>query len=525
MSLAVSLQGITVRFAAVTALNKIDLRVERGTIHAVVGENGAGKTTLMRVLYGAQRPTEGTVEVEGQPVRFSGSAEAIAAGVGMVSQHYAIIPELTPLQNLMLGAEGGVAPSLAVARTRAGKLATRMGFGFDWDRPAEELGPAGAQKLEILKLLWREARIMILDEPTAMLSPADGDALFGSLRALVDAGATVILVTHRLPEVMDHCSRVTVLRAGSGVADMAVADTNAGELASLIVGDGSIAAPSMGLPAWHRRPVDATQVRPEPAPSGHGWNARETHRRDVDATLILQNLTVLDERGHEALKDATLEVRAGEVVGVAGVDGNGQRELFQAITGTAALQNGSLSLSGDDVTTGSPADRIACGLRLISEDRHAEGVIEAWSLEENAALGLQRREPLRHGGLVDEDERRSWAQRVAERFKTRNGGLGLPMASLSGGNQQRFVAARALESAPRLLLAFSPTRGLDLKGAADVYAAIRERAHEGMAALVVSFDLDELLAHCDRIVVLNHGRLTEPASRDREAIGREMVGA
>ena len=199
MSAAVSLQGITVRFGAVTALDGVDLEVERGTLHAVVGENGAGKTTLMRVLYGAQRPTEGTVEVEGRPARFGGSADAIAAGVGMVSQHYAIIPELSALQNLMLGAEGGFAPNLAAARERAQGLAERMGFAFDWDRPAAEIGPASAQKLEILKLLWREARIMILDEPTAMLSPADGEALFGSLRTLVDAGATVILVTHRLP--------------------------------------------------------------------------------------------------------------------------------------------------------------------------------------------------------------------------------------------------------------------------------------------------------------------------------------
>ncbi len=503
MSSAVSLQGITVRFGAVTALDGVDLEVERGTLHAVVGENGAGKTTLMRVLYGAQRPTEGTVLVEGEARRFHGSKDAIAAGVGMVSQHYAIIPELTALQNLMLGAEGGAAPSRAAARVRAQDLADRMGFAFEWDRPAQELGSAGAQKLEILKLLWREARIMILDEPTAMLSPADGDALFGSLRVLVDAGATVILVTHRLPEVIDHCSRVTVLRAGRRVADMAVADTNARELASLIVGGGDM---------------------PEGATLGLGVDglARESVRAGA-AVLSVAGLTVRDARGHEALKNASLTVRPGEVVGIAGVDGNGQRELFQAIVGAVRPTEGKVELEGKDVTFAPPAERLRLGLRLIPEDRHQEGVIEGWSLEENSALGLQR--SFAEGGRIDESGRHHWAQRVADRFSTRHGGLGLPMASLSGGNQQRFVAARALEYGPRLLLAFSPTRGLDLKGTADVYDAIRARARDGMAALVVSFDLDELLAHCDRIVVLNHGRLTEPAARERDAIGREMVGA
>ncbi len=500
MSEAVSLKAITVRFGVVTALEAVDLQVRRGTLHAVVGENGAGKTTLMRVLYGAQRPTAGEIEVEGSERRFGGSAQAIEAGVGMVSQHYAIIPELTSIQNLMLGAEGGGVPNLAAARAKAQALAERMGFAFDWDRPAGEMGPAGAQKLEILKLLWREARIMILDEPTAMLSPADGEALFGSLRTLVAAGATVILVTHRLPEVIDHCSRVTVLRAGRRVAEMAVADTNANELARLIIGEGVLV---------HSEPISPLGER----------------SRGEGTVLSIQNLTVHDPRGHEALKDATLTVHTGEVVGVAGVDGNGQRELFQALAGTAALRSGSVSLSGEDVTDRTPADRIAKGLRLIPEDRHEEGVVEGWSLEENAALGLQREGDLSKGAKIDEKGRRSWAERVAARFRTRHGGLSLPMASLSGGNQQRFVAARALEHGPRLLLAFSPTRGLDLKGAAEVYAAIRERAADGMAALVVSFDLDELLEHCDRIVVLNHGRLTEPAARDRETIGREMVGA
>jgi simple sugar transport system ATP-binding protein len=239
----------------------------------------------------------------------------------------------------------------------------------------------------------------------------------------------------------------------------------------------------------------------------------------------VRGLTVLGARGHEALKAVNLQVRAGEVVGIAGVDGNGQREFFQAIIGTGDVREGTIRLDGIDVSHAATSRRIESGLRLIPEDRHEEGVVEGWSLEENSVLGLQRDLFLRNGSKIDEAARHRWAEVVATRFKTRHGGLGLPIASLSGGNQQRFVAARALEHAPRVLLAFSPTRGLDIKGTADVYAAIRERAQEGMGALVVSFDLDELLEHCDRIVVLNHGQLTEPATRDRDTIGREMVGA
>lgn len=495
MSRAVRLSGITVRFGAVTALEDVDLEVEAGTLHAVVGENGAGKTTLMRVLYGAQRPSEGGVEVEGKPQTFGSSADAITAGVGMVSQHYAIIPELTCLQNLMLGAEPGAVPNQSAARTRATELAERMGFHFEWDRPAEELGPAGAQKLEILKLLWRKARIMILDEPTAMLSPQDGEALFESLHKLVAEGATVILVTHRLPEVLNHCQRVTVLRAGKRVADLPVSETDSASLAGLIVGGGV--------------PVS---------------DAIDANRTFGSVALHLKDVTVRDPRGHDALKNANLEVREGEVVGIAGVDGNGQRELFHAIIGTAALQSGAIEFVGKDISGTGTAERLVSGLRVVPEDRHEEGVIEAWSLEENSALGLQRLAPLAAGGKIDLSARHRWAEATAARFKTRHGGLRLPMSSLSGGNQQRFVAARALELGPKLLLAFSPARGLDLKGTADVYGAIREKAKGGMAALVVSFDLDELLEHCDRILVLNRGLLTQPASRNREAVGREMVG-
>lgn len=498
MTEAVRMTGISKRYGDVQALDAVDLVVEKGTLHAVVGENGAGKTTLMRALYGAMIPDSGSIEVDSKPMKFRRSSEAIDAGIGMVSQHYGIIPDLNCLQNLMLGAEGGPVMNLRDAAARADQLAAQMGFSFDWRKDAATLSPAGAQKLEILKLLWRNARIMILDEPTAMLSPQDGDALFGSLRQLVDEGATVILVTHRLPEVMDHCKRVTVLRAGKKVADRDVTDTHPAELARLIVGG------------------DVIESQPRDYEIG------------TKRVLSVNGLAVKGYRGDLALSEVSFDVREGELVGIAGVDGSGQRELFRALVGVARPVQGTIALDEADATRASTADRLERGLRLIAEDRHAEAVIEDWSLEENAALGLQRKAPFAAKGSVVTAARREEALAMAGKFKTKYGKIADEMASLSGGNQQRFVAARALSQDPRLVLAFQPARGLDLNATQSVYKGIRDACRAGAGALVVSFDLDELLEHCDRILVMNRGRMYVPEpgqERDRNAIGCLMVGA
>jgi general nucleoside transport system ATP-binding protein len=491
------MSGISKRFGSVQALTDVDLGVAAGTIHAVVGENGAGKTTLMKILYGAYQADSGQVGIDGQPVSFRSSAEAIAAGIGMVSQHYGIIPELTCLQNLMLGAEGGPLIDLARARERAQTLAQKMGFHFDWDRDAADLSPAGAQKLEILKLLWRNSRIMILDEPTAMLTPADGEALFGSLSQLAHAGATVILVTHRMPEVFSHCFAVTVLRGGKLIASVPVSQTNPGQLSEWIVGK------KLEKLAPHRS-----------APG--------------EPVLVVENLSVKGYRGDLALKEANLTVSSGEVVGIAGVDGSGQRELFHTLLGTAPIFGGNAKFLGQALDRMSGAERLQAGLRAIPEDRHTEAVIEEWSLEENAGLGLQRVAPFSRRNTIDESGRRSAAVAMAERFNTKHGGLQQSIGSLSGGNQQRFVAARALFGQPKLILAYQPARGLDLAATQEVFEAIRAECDTGAGALVVSYDLDELLEYCDRVVVLNRGELFTPAQGeelDGDAIGRLMVGA
>lgn len=495
MGIAVQMRGIGKSFGAVRALDDVHLEVQEGTIHALVGENGAGKTTLMRILYGAIPATDGTYEVAGQPQRFRNSAEAIRAGIGMVSQHYSIIPDLTCLENLMLGAEPGWMIGKGPAVDRASELARQMGFEFDWSAPASTLSPAGAQKLEILKLLWRQAKIMILDEPTAMLSPADSDALYDSLKQLVAQGATVIVVTHRLPEVMQHCSSVTVLRGGKLITAKPVADTNPADLAELIVGHAV-------LPPTARSVAD-----------------------NAEPLLQVLNLTVKGHRGDDAVKAASFELNKGEVVGIAGVDGSGQRELFHALMGSTPLKHGEIVLGNWSLHDRPISERLRMGVRLIPEDRHEEGVVEEWSLEQNAVLGLQRFPPFAMGPWVNDEARHHGATEMARRFNTRHGGIHLPMSSLSGGNQQRFVAGRALYLTPRLILAFQPARGLDIDATRQVYEGIYEECQKGAGALVVSFDLDELLQFCDRIIVMNGGILTKPAGKDRATIGRHMVGA
>lgn len=494
---AVRMLGIDKSFGAVKALQGVDFEVQAQTIHALVGENGAGKTTLMRILYGAVPPSSGSLEIFGERQSLRSAADGISHGIGMVSQHYSIIPELTCLQNLMLGAEPGFIIDESQAIARAESLAKQMGFQFSWKAGAGSLSPAGAQKLEILKLLWRDSKILILDEPTAMLSPADSDSLFVSLKKLVDRGSTVIVVTHRLPEVLQYCQEVTVLRGGRKVAHSLVSDVDATKLAELIVGH--------SIPMTPRAPF-ASRV----------------------GLLAIQALTVKGDRGDDAVKSISLIAREGEMVGIAGVDGSGQRELFQCLLGMRPAFSGTVTLNSDNLLGDRVLNRIQKGVRIIPEDRHEEGVVDDWSLVENVALGLQRLHPLQSRGWIDAPERRSLAKTVADLFATKHGGIDQPMRSLSGGNQQRFVAARALQLAPKLILAFQPSRGLDIDGSHQVFSKIREQCRGGATALVVSFDLDELIEECDRVVAMNNGHLAEPPpdkALDRAEIGRLMVGA
>lgn len=490
------MRGITKTFGPVVALDQVDLTVQPGHIHAIVGENGAGKTTIMRVLYGAHPANSGSIELNGQLVNFRSPEQAIRAGVGMVSQHYAIIPELTCLQNLLLGAEPSLIINQKTAQTRATELATQMGFEFSWNQTAAELSPGQAQKLEILKLLWRNAKILILDEPTAMLAPEDADLLYAKLHELTETGATVLVVTHRLPDVMEHCDAVTVLRAGKLIASGPVSKTNPAQLAEQMVGQ-SVAEHSP-IPCKPGSPI-----------------------------LTTENLTIVGTKGQTAVKSASFTLHQGELVGIAGVDGNGQRELFHALMGLQPAE-GSISLIDQNIASLTPQQRIAAGLRLIAEDRHHEAVIESWPIKENAILGLQRLSSIKKGQGINPERKSELATAVTELFPTKFDNVNQAFRGLSGGNQQKVVVARALQENPKVILAFQPTRGIDLYVADLVYQELIAATRRGLSALVVSFDLDELMTYCDRILVMNHGTLQEvPAEKrgDRQAIGRMMVGA
>jgi ABC-type uncharacterized transport system ATPase subunit len=562
----IEMRGITKRFGALVACDAVDLQVAAGTLHAIMGENGAGKTTLMRVLYGYYAPDAGEIYLRGKRVQFRSPADAIAHHIGMVSQHYSIIPELSALDNLILGAEptrmGGWLNRRA-AQARAEQLADALEFQPDWNRPAAELSVAARQKLEILKLLWRDAEILILDEPTAMLSPRDVDALFETLLRLKAQGRTILLVTHKLNEALRFADFVTVLRGGRKVADAPVAQVDAPTLTRWIVGEdgASFETPSLRFPlhagGTDAAPADGTApargIEPAPAwfpsrsgeafaharfpsrsgeafaharfPSRSGGNLKEG---GLESCLVVRNLTVASDRGGWGVQGLNLTVRAGEIVGIAGVDGSGQLELMEALAGLRPVAQGEILLFGEPMHRWSTARRIQAGVRYLFDDRFRRMMAPQWSVLENAILGAQRDPELQTLGWLKPRAIRQRAERLIQRFQVKVPALRAPILQLSGGNQQRLVIARALHGSPRLLIAYAPTRGLDIRGAQATYDAIRAACQQGMAALVIALDLDELMEHCDRIAVLFKGTIVQEFTREafaREAIGAAMVGA
>jgi simple sugar transport system ATP-binding protein len=534
------------------------LAVAAGTLHAVMGENGAGKTTLMRLLYGYYAPDAGEIYLRGKRVQFRTPADAIAHHIGMVSQHYSIIPELSALDNLILGAEptrfGGWLDR-RTAQAKAEQLADALQFQPDWSRPAAELSVAARQKLEILKLLWRDAEILILDEPTAMLSPRDVDALFETLLRLKAQGRTILLVTHKLNEAMRYADFVTVLRGGRKVADAPIAEVDAPTLTRWIVGDdgASFETPSLRFPlqagGTDATPTDGTAPERFSAQSGEAFTPTRFPSRSgeaftptrfpsrsggnlkeggMESCLVIRDLYVASERGGWGVQGLNLTVQAGEIVGIAGVDGSGQLELMEALAGLRPIARGEILLLGQPMHRWSTARRIQAGVRYLFDDRFRRMMAPQWSVLENAILGAQRDPELQTLGWLKPRAIRQRAEQLIERFQVKVPALRAPILQLSGGNQQRLVIARALYGKPRLLIAYAPTRGLDIRGAQATYAAIRDACQHGMGALVIAFDLDELMEHCDRIAVLFKGTIVAAFAREafsREAIGAAMVGA
>ena len=490
-------RGVTRRFGAIVANDSVDLQVAPATIHGVVGENGAGKSTLMRILYGFDRPDRGTVIIDDQPVTLSGPADGLARGIGMVHQEFMLVPELTLLENLVLGAEPTRGPLVdwAAARRAAERLSGDTGVELDWDMPVARASVSARQRLEILRLLHQGVDTLVLDEPTAVLAPAQVTELFRLLRNLRADGHTIVFISHKLDEVLALADTVTVLRGGRAVTTVESGDVDATTLAELMVG--------ASLP-------ESTVV--EPGERG-------------SAVLRVDGLRAVDDRGLDRLHDVTFEVHANEVVGIAGVSDNGQDELVECVVGLRAPTAGTITLGTTDVSAADIATRRERGLSYISADRAREGLALDASLTDNAIAGTHRRQPLATHGRLRAGRIRRFVSDLLERFRVR-GAPAQPARALSGGNQQRLVIGRELSRSPAVLIAAQPTRGLDVAGIAFVHARLAALRDEGCGILLVSEELDELLALCDRIVVLARGRVAGevPGRADQRAeLGRLMT--
>ncbi|MFM8266701.1 MAG: ABC transporter ATP-binding protein [Ilumatobacteraceae bacterium] len=495
---AVQLIGIEKRFPGVIANHDVDLAVRPATIHAVVGENGAGKSTLMKTLYGMQRPDSGQVLVDGTEQHFRSPSDAIATGIGMVHQHFMLADNLSVLENVVLGAEptshGRL--DLAEARRRLVGIAQSAGIAVDVDTLVGDLGVGQRQRVEILKVLYRGARILILDEPTAVLVPQEVDELFSNLRRLVAEGATVIFISHKLDEVLEVSDEITVMRAGTTVAHVSPHEVDRARLGELMVGT--------SLPA------------PEPR---HGAMSERVALRVSDLTVAAP--------GRRPLVDhVDLAVHAGEILGVAGVEGNGQFELCRAILGLVEV-TGTVELDGDDVTHLTTRERFNRALSYIPFDRQHEGLMLDAPLWENVLLTRDDEVGFNSGPFVKAAAVRAATVDVIERFGVRTPGETVPVYALSGGNQQKLLVGRELSSSPKVLIAAHPTRGIDVGAQASIWAELRRERDAGLAVLLVTADLEELLALSDRIVVMFDGRINaelSPAEATPELLGTYMTG-
>ncbi len=497
---AIELRDIVKRFPGVVANNGVNLTVRPATIHAIVGENGAGKSTLMKTLYGAHRPDEGTIEVDGVEQHFRSPRDAIAVGIGMVFQHFMLADNLTVWENVVLGQEPGSSLRLNrnEARRRLSELSARYGLHVDPDAVIGDLGVGSRQRVEILKVLYRGARIIILDEPTAVLVPQEVEELFASLRELVASGSTVIFISHKLDEVLSVADAITVIRQGKTVAEVHDPSTvTARQLAELMVGS-ELPKPTTG----------ASTVRDEKA-------------------LVVANLTLRD--GTRAiLDDVCLEARRGEIVGIAGVEGNGQTELLECILGVQAATSGRIELGGLDMSGVGTRVRREQGLGYIPEDRHHDGLMLSAPLWENAALGHQTQTPAAKGAWIDRVGLRRHTDKIVHDFDVRTPGVDVAAYALSGGNQQKLIVGREMTAAPKVLIAAHPTRGIDVGAQAAVWESLRVARAEGLGVLLVSADLDELIGLSDRLLVILRGRIVatlDPQTITPAELGSYMTGA
>ncbi|MEZ5066443.1 MAG: ABC transporter ATP-binding protein [bacterium] len=508
-------RGLGKRFGPVVALDQVDLELDRGEVLAVLGENGAGKSTLMNVLFGALAPDAGEIRWHGRNVAWGSPAGALAAGVGMVHQHFTLLPALSVLENVWLSHPDRPRFSLDLPRARVRLLELSERFGLDLDLSARvgDLPVGAQQRVEIAKALARSPEVLILDEPTAVLAPEEVDRLFAGVRALVAAGTSVLFISHKLDEVLEIADRVTVLRRGRVTATCRRDEADVPLLTRSIVGDGAT--------SWAR--AGRTTVTREPAETSPPSPSDEAPVRP--ALLEVRDLTRAADRFGPGLARVSFRVARGELVGVAGVDGNGQQELAAVLAGVLHATQGSIRLAGKELRGQTPEERWRLGLSVLPGDRREEGLVGAASIRDNLALREFGAPWAREGLLVNVGVHDARAVALMERHDVRAPGPEALAESLSGGNQQKLLLARELAGAPKMLVLLHPTRGLDIGAADSTLRTLRALADDGCGVVVISAELDELLAWADRVAVLHRGTWHESPARSRREIGALMVGA
>jgi len=499
MTLAVEMRNISKAFPGVQACDKIDFQLEKGEIHALLGENGAGKTTLMNILYGLYQADEGQVFLDGQEVRINEPRDAIQRGIGMVHQHFMLIPVFTVAENIMLGMEmtrnGLLDRENAAKRIR--EFSHQFGLDVDPDAYVKDLPVGTQQRVEIVKALYREADILILDEPTAVLTPQEANELFRIMRSLAAQGKSIIFITHKLKEVFAVADRITVLRDGRVIGTTTPQEATESRLAEMMVGREVILTVDKGPPKLG------------------------------DVVLRVEDLIVMDDRLHTAVNGLSLEVRAGEILGVAGVQGNGQTELVEAITGLRPVAGGRIEILGREMTNSSPRQVIESGVAHVPEDRQRHGLVLSYPLVDNLVLSTYYRPPFAHGLLVDNEAVDEFGRRVIAEFDVRAPSEYTLAGKLSGGNQQKLIVAREFSRPSKLVVVAQPTRGLDVGSIEFIHQRLVEQRDVGCAILLVSVELDEILSLSDRIAVLYQGKIIKtlsPAEATPEYLGLLMAG-
>lgn len=501
MDYVVEMLNIRKEFPGIVANDDITLRLKRGEIHALLGENGAGKSTLMSILFGMYQPDRGTIKVNGKEVRISNPNVANHLGIGMVHQHFKLVENFTVTENIIMGTETrrwGLFLDVRQAGRRIEELSKRYGLNVDPFAKIEEISVGMQQRVEILKMLYRKADVLILDEPTGVLTPQEIRELGKIMKNLIAEGKSIILITHKLKEIKAFADRCTVIRRGKTIGTVDVAATSEAEMAEMMVG----------------RQVS---FKVQKAPSVPG-----------ETVLKIENLNVRNSRKSQALKDFSLEVRAGEIVGVAGVEGNGQSDLVEAITGLRKAESGRILLNGQEITSASVRERIEEGIGHIPEDRQRRGLVLDYTLAENMVLEVYHRAPFSSKGILRKRAIREYADHIIRSFDVRSGeGADSQARSLSGGNQQKAIIGREIERNPMLLVAVQPTRGLDVGSIEYIHKRLVEHRDKGNAVLLVSLELDEVLNVSDRIAVVNNGELVglvEAADTNENEIGLMMAG-